>query len=530
LSNEAPCETLPAGVAEAAVSVSPPAVDVGRRESVRQIRGSSLLLVGRGLSLALNVVVQVATVRILSKEGYGVFAYAMSIAAVAEGLIGLGLPRAVARFVPIFDEQKDHARVLGTIVLAITSTLAGGACAMLLIVGLRGALAGELAKNPAAVVSLAILSALAPLQGFDRLFLELFSVFGKPRAIFVRRFLLGPLLRLAAVLALALRGGGPVALAIGYVAAGIVGLVFYCTMLLGLLRERNVLRPGAWAEMKVPAREIFAFALPLLSTELVILGIQQTDAVMLGQMVGAESVASLRAVVPIARLNQLVIDIFGILFTPIAARMLQRGDRAGIHRLYWSTTTWIAVLSFPIFAATFTLARPMASLLFGPRYADSGGLLAILSAAFYVSAVLGPNGLVLSVFKLVKYSLIVNLAAFVLHLAGNFVMIPAFGAKGAAIATLVTLVVHGVLKQLGLRQARGVKAYDPAAAKPLWVAGAGAAALALLEIFGKPSLPVATAAAVLVTACVLAGTRRALDVEGTFPELMRIPGVRRLIG
>src|SRR4030095_2896153 len=114
------------------------------------------------------------------------------------------------------------------------------------------------------------------------------------------------------------------------------------------------------------------FAIPLLSTEVVFLGIQQADAVMLGQMAGPEQIASLRAVVPFARLSQVVLEICGILFTPYAARLFARGDHEGINRLYWSTTTWIAVLSFPIFAVTFMLGRHLAPLLLGRVYADSG--------------------------------------------------------------------------------------------------------------------------------------------------------------
>ena len=508
----------------------PAGVDAGRRETVRQIRGSGLLLAGRAISLGLNLLVQIATVRVLSKEGYGVFAYAISIAAIAEGLIGLGLPRAVARFVPMFDEMNDRARVLGTIMLALASTLAGGCTIVLLVVGLRGTLAGGLGDDPAAPVALAILSLLAPLQGFDRLFLELFSVFGKPRAIFTRRFLLAPALKLAAVLVLAARGGGPVALAIGYVVAGLIGLFFYATMLAGLLREKQLLTRAAWSSLKVPAREIFSFALPLLSTEMVFVGIQQMDSLMLGHMVSADAVASLRAVVPVARLNQIVLDIFGILFTPLAARLLLRGDHEGVNRLYWATTTWIAVLSFPIFALTFALARPLAFLLFGARYADSGELLAFLSLAYYVHAALGPNGLTLNVYKLVRYTVVVNFIAFTMQIAGNLLMIPTFGAKGAALVTMMTLIIHNVLKQLGLRRTHGVHAFDPVAGRPLLVVGAGAGALALLELFARPSLPVSIAAAVVVTTLVLARTRHALDVEGTFPELLRLPGVKRLLG
>lgn len=500
------------------------------RETVRQIRGSGLLLAGRAISLVLNLVVQIATVRVLSKEGYGIFAYAMSVAAVAEGVIGLGLPRAVARFLPMYDEENDRPRMLGTIVLALSSTLACGAAAVLFIVGFRGALAGSLGADESAVVALAILSALAPLQGFDRLLLELFSVFGHPRAIFVRRFVLGPVLRLAAVVVLGLRGGGPVALAIGYVVAGVLGLAFAGVLLVQLLRERGVWGRAAWRDMKMPAREIFAFALPLLSTEIVFVGIQQVDTVLLGQLSGPESVASLRAVAPVARLNQVVLDIFGILFTPLAARLFRRGDHAGVNRLYWATTSWIAVLTFPLFAVTFCLAGPLAALLFGSQYADSGEILAILSVAYYIHAALGPNGLALNVYKLVRFVVVVNVVAFLLHIAGNMLMIPLWGAKGAALATTATLLVHNVLKQWGLRRTGGVRAFDPAAARPLLVVFATFVLLVAVRFVWSPPLPAAAALAVGASLFVLWRTRHHLDVATTFPEVLKVPGVKRMLG
>jgi O-antigen/teichoic acid export membrane protein len=500
------------------------------RESVRQIRGSGLLLAGRALSLALNLVVQIATVRVLSKHGYGVFAYALSVAAVAEGIVGLGLPRAVARFLPIFDEQDDRPRMLGTIVLALAGTLACGAAAVLVIVGLRGTLAGELAFDPTAVLALAVLSALAPLQAFDRLQLELFSVFGHPRAIFARRFVLGPLLRLGAVLLLASRGGGPVALAIGYGVAGAVGVAFSATLLYRMLRERGLLHRRALREMKVPAAEIFAFALPLLSTEIVFVGIQQVDAVLLGQMVGPEAVASLRAVAPVARLNQVVLDIFGILFTPLAARLFQRGDHAGVNRLYWSTTSWVAVLTFPVFAVTFCLAEPLAGALFGAEYAESGEILAILSVAYYTHAALGPNGLTLNVYRLVRVVVIANILAFALHIAGNLMLIPAMGAKGAALATAATLLAHNGLKQWGLTRTRGgVRALDPVRARPLFVVAGAVVALVAVKWIWDPPLPAAIVLALVASVFVLLRTRHALEVGTTFPEVLKIPGVRRFL-
>jgi len=78
-----------------------PAVLSGGEATRRQIRGSSLLLGGRMLSLAVNFATQVLIVRYLSKADFGAFAYGLSIVSLGEALAVLGLDKAIARFLPI---------------------------------------------------------------------------------------------------------------------------------------------------------------------------------------------------------------------------------------------------------------------------------------------------------------------------------------------------------------------------------------------------------------------------------------------
>ena len=74
---------------------------------------------------------------------------------------------------------------------------------------------------------------------------------------------------------------------------------------------------------------------------------------------GSVDVAAFRAVQPTARLNQIVLQSFALLFTPAAARLFARDDREGINTLYWQNAAWMAIFSFPIFALTFSLAGPI---------------------------------------------------------------------------------------------------------------------------------------------------------------------------
>ena len=92
----------------------------------RQIRGSSLMLVGRSMSMVVNFVIQVMIVRFLGRAHYGAFAYAMSFVTVGQTLAVFGLDRAITRFVPIYHERRDYNKMFGTILLVIGTILSLG--------------------------------------------------------------------------------------------------------------------------------------------------------------------------------------------------------------------------------------------------------------------------------------------------------------------------------------------------------------------------------------------------------------------
>ena len=98
-------------------------------------------------------------------------------------------------------------------------------------------------------------------------------------------------------------------------------------------------------------------------------------------------------------------------FTPLAARMFARHDREGINQLYWQTAIWIAVLSFPLFALTFSLADPLTVTLFGERYEGSAVYLSLLALGYYFNAALGFNGLTLKVYGRLRYIVTINILA-----------------------------------------------------------------------------------------------------------------------
>ncbi|HEU4673215.1 MAG TPA: flippase [Candidatus Limnocylindrales bacterium] len=494
-----------------------------------QIRGSTLLLVGRLATMAVNFVVQVAIVRYLTRGDYGAFAFALSIADLGQTVATFGLDRSISRFAAIDDEEGRTDRVFGTIFFATFTSLVIGLLVVGVVIALVAAGAISLDGGRSGLL-VAVVILLAPIQALDTMFTALLSVFASPRAIFIRRFIVAPALRLGVVIALVALHADVVFLAAGYVVAGALGVAIYVLILGRVFAARGLWQRLRPRHLDIPARELLAFTIPLLTTDLVYIVLSTSDAILLGLFHGADDVAAFRVVIPAAGLNQLVFSAFTLLFVPAASRLFARRDTAGIRDLYWQTAIWMTVASFPLFALTFSLAEPLTVALYQARYASSAPFLAMLSLAYYMNTALGFNGLTLRVFGDLRYVVIVNVAAAVLNIVINVALIPPFGPAGAAVGTMTTLIVHNILKQLGLRRGTDVPVLAPAAIPVYAIVGAATVVLLAIELVVHPGLFVGLVLAGIVSAVVLLLNRHALLVADTFPEIARLPLVRRLFG
>jgi O-antigen/teichoic acid export membrane protein len=502
-----------------------------RTEPVRtHIRGSSLLLIGRQVSLLLNLAVQVLTVRYLAKAEYGAFAYALAFVAPGANVIALGLGRAMSRFLPIYEEREEHAKMVGAIVLSVGTILVLGAVVALSILGLRNIIVQSGAANPLAVSLLVILVLLCPTQALENLFSGLLAVFADARAIFFRRHILGPSLKVAAVLLLIAVHADVRFLAVGYVISGILGVATSAVLLVRILHNKGLLRRANFQRATLPWKEVFGFSLPLLSFDLVLALRNFITVVFLQYFHSFEAVAVFRAVLPIARLNEVVTESFRLLFTPAAARFYARDDHASMEELYWQTATWVSLLSFPLFAATFFVAEPLSVFLFGQPYAGAGKVLAILSLGYFFHAAMGFNTLTLRVFGSVSSIVALDLTTAAISLVITALVVPLYSATGAALAMSGTLVVQNLLYQWMLVRVTGISAfpvrYRRAYSSILMIVLGLQVVEVALDLALIPGLALATIASALVFWI----NRDLLDIQRTFPEILRVPFMRQVLG
>jgi len=294
------------------------------------------------------------------------------------------------------------------------------------------------------------------------------------------------------------------------------------------LRKHEIASHLNLRRLSMPWRELYTFTVPLMTSDLVNVVMASASTFFLGYFYTTADVAAYRVVHPAARLNLLVMTSFQLLYMPQAARLLARGNLTDVNTLYWRTAVWMAVLSFPVFALTFSLAHTLTVSLYGVQYESSWHFLQLLSLGFFFNVVTGFNGLTLKVLGRLRYIVTVNVIAIVVSLGLDVMLIPRWGALGATVATAAGLVIYNLLKQAGLRQASGLRVFDRQYASFYVLLAAAAALLAVVQAL-TTSIWIGVPAAAIVSLGVLRISRERLHMEDTFPELRRVPGLRTLL-
>ena len=505
----------------------------------QHVRGSNLVLAASGIGAVLELGSQVMAVRYLSTSAFGAFAFALAVALFLQGVAQFGMPLAVSRFAPMRREAEDHGGVVGVVAIAMGVALGLGALLAILVLAFALVAPGSVV-SPASAHALRLLALMIPLEAMIAVSTSVFAVFGRTRAIIIRGSLITPALKCAATAAVVLAGGGVTALAGGYLAASAIGAVLAGWLVVGILRETGLVTrlpgPRAWRGPRGwrgprawGTREVLPFAAVALSTTLVWSVLEMSDAILLGFLKGPDDVAELRAITPLMRGHTLISAAFIVFFSPLAATYLARADKRGMQELYVRTSAWLATLAFPLLLMTSAFAGVLVNALYGARYAGSSTVLLILSIGYFVQTASGFNGQTLKIHGLLRFTMAVDACAMVVNLGVNLLLIPRYGATGAAIGTTSTLLAHNTLKQIGMRRFTGVHLGDHGFLRLIGVGAALVAAVSVLSIVATPSLPVALAITALSTVVLVRTTGGILRVPEYFPAVLRVPVLRWLV-
>ena len=220
---------------------------------------------------------------------------------------------------------------------------------------------------------------------------------------------------------------------------------------------------------------------------------------------------------PAAALTMIVANSFYVLYVPVASRLAARHDLAGSGDLFWRTAIWVAVATFPIFAVSFALGRPIAVSV-RERYAELGIYLSILAVGYLINATFEFSGATLTAHRHTRTVALLNLAAAMFGVVATLILVPLAGALGAAVAAAGTLIVQVLLLHLAMGPKVGIPLIHRGAVRVFAIILIATIDLIVVQAvlpFGWWTVAVAAVtSAIVVFLC-----REALRIDTPFPEV-----------
>lgn len=410
--------------------------DAPRAHLVRGVLGSGGL---KAVNTLIGFALTIYLARILGPQGYGVYAFALSLVMLLAIPAHMGLPTLVVREVAKYQFQERWGLMRGLLCRAKQTVFL-----VSLVLGTAAAGTAWLAFGQAEAIKLetflwAVL--LVPLIALSNLFGAVLRGLRRVVQGHLAEMCLRPGFHLLVVVAVALGGtlSPQTAMALHVLAAGLALLIGIVLLLRALPADIRVNAPSydtaAWVRSLLPLS--FLAGAQVINT--------QTDIVMLGVFTTSQDVGIYRVAVQGAHLAVFSLAAINMSIAPYISRLHASGDAVRLQRMATWSARVVLLVAVPVVSVFILFGGPILAFVFGNDYRDGHFALAILCAGQLVNAGMGSVGLLLNMTGHEWVTAKGFAAAAVANIGLNLALIPFWGMNGAAVATAVTLATWNAL-------------------------------------------------------------------------------------
>jgi O-antigen/teichoic acid export membrane protein len=470
------------------------------------LSSSVLVLVASVFGCGLNYLFGIYLARMLGAGDFGLYAIGLGIFNILILLAPLGLDTTIMKYVSQSLGLGETHRIRPYILLAGGITLVCGVVFGVCLGVSSGWLAGKIFGKPELTRVLVIFAIGIPVAAVSAVLLSSLRALHDIRQYVSIKYFLEP----AGKFALA-----AVAVWLGWGLAGVLGaflviLTVSTIVTIVCLLPMTDFRSGhndAERALSVPA--FLAFSYPLVVSNLFGILAPRSDVLFIGAWFTSRDVGVYSAASQTAAILGLIMTAFHSAVIPMIGTVIARKDQARLESLFRFTSRWTLALSLLIFIYFVLFGREILHL-FGEGFAKGAPWLIILAAGHLVNSASGPATATLIMAGHPRIIMVNSIVMGLLLIGANMLLIPRYGALGAAWAMALHVSAGSVLCIVEARWLCDVTPFSRSMAKPLW---AGAAALAAGG-FVKSALPPAFTAAVgLLVPAIFAAVLLAMKLD-----------------
>ena len=190
--------------------------------------------------------------------------------------------------------------------------------------------------------------------------------------------------------------------------------------------------------------EIFKTSSPMALSAIAYFIMQSVDIIILSIYEGFDQIAYYSVSVKLAMLTTLALMSVNIVIAPRIAEIYENQKMQKLQMLIKHSTRIIFLISICVLSVLFFFSEEILGL-FGQGYVIANNALLFLLAAQFFNAVSGPGAIYLNMTGRQKTLNKILVSALIINISLNFYLIPTLGINGAAIATLVSLIIWNTI-------------------------------------------------------------------------------------
>ncbi len=209
------------------------------------------------------------------------------------------------------------------------------------------------------------------------------------------------------------------------------------------------------AERRGMRRDFWRFTGPRALASVVQLALQRVDVLLVAALGGLAPAAIYAVAGRFVVLIQFANQGISQSVQPRLAEALATGDRGTANRLYQTATGWLVLVTWPINLLVILLA-PVYLRLFGEHYTSGASVVVVLACAMLVATGCGMVDMVLAMAGRTSWNLANVLVALAVTIGLDVLLIPRFGALGAAVGLACAMVANNLLPLIQVGRALGL--------------------------------------------------------------------------
>ena len=394
-------------------------------------KGAGIVFIGTAVGMLLAYISMLIVARFLGPEDYGLISLASAVTTIASTVVLVGMPEGIVRFVSFYKGRGEGGKIKGVIVSAIQIVLPLSILASSIIFFFADSISLIFKEQELAPI-LRIFSIGIPFYGLYYIFNSAVGGFQEMKYVVLARDIFQNAFRLLILVSLLILGYGIYGAAFAYTFA-IIGAPFVAFFYL------NKIFPF-WREKAVFIRkELLSFSWPLMFAGMLGLVMGWIDTLMLGYFLTAKDVGIYRASLATARLLVVVPASFSSIFFPLITELYSKGQIEELKGTNYAVTKWIFMIVFPLVLLMILFSKQILYILYGSAYIAGKLSLCILSLGYLVISIFDPTNQIIKTVGKTKLIMSNTGVGAVLNVILNFLLIPAYGINGAAIATTISL-------------------------------------------------------------------------------------------